>query len=113
MSLLVFCLYYASSSWHHVLMIPFIALFLFLFVLVVWGCLLVFSVAAGVASSPLRISLYSVLALLPVTLTYLWIPGLMRAFVPVYSVPEVLIWCFVAYLVIHGLTRLFVYLYNH
>ena len=94
-------------------MIPFIALLLFLFVLVVWGCLLVFSVAAGGTSSPMRIALYTVLALLPVTLTYLWSPSLMRAFLPVYSVPEVLFWCLIAYLVIHGLTRLFVYLYNH
>ena len=94
-------------------MIPFIALLLFLFVLVVWGCLLIFSVAAGGTSSPMRIALYTVLALLPVTLTYLWSPSLRRVFLPVYSVPEVLFWCLIAYLVIHGLTRLFVYLYNH
>ena len=88
-------------------------LLLFLFLLVIWGSLLVFSVAAGLATLPRRIVLYTLLALLPVTHTCLWIPSLMRAFFPVYSVPEVLFWCLIAYLVIHGLTRLFVYLYNH
>ena len=90
-------------------------LLLFLFLLVIWGSLLVFSVAAGVATLPRRIVLYTLLALLPVSLTYWRIPALMWALhpIPVHTVSELLFWCVIIYLVIHGLTRLFVYLYNH
>ncbi len=90
------------------------ALLLFLFHLVIWGSLLAFSVAAGVAASPRRIVLYTVLALMPVSLSCWRIPVLMEALIlPVHSVSDLLLCCFIVYLVIHGLTRLFVYLYNH
>ena len=54
---LPFDLVISSTCRHHARMIIF-GLLLFLFLLVIWGSLLVFSVAAGVAALPRRIVLW-------------------------------------------------------
>lgn len=94
-------------------MIPLIAIILLLFFLLISGSLLVFSIAAGVTASFRGIVLYTVLALLPITLTCWLFPAFTAACLPFYPAAELVLWCVLANLAIHGLTRIFVYLYNH
>ncbi len=94
-------------------MIPVIAILLLLFFLLISGSLLVFSIAAGVTASFRRITLYTVLALLPITLTSWLFPAFTATYLPFCPITDFALWCVLANLAIHAMTRIFVYLYNH
>ena len=93
-------------------MIPLLSIVLLLLRLLFYGALLCFSVAAGVTRRPGKMVLFTCCAILPIGIAFLCIPPLIvggmelssKAFLP---------GCLMANLLIHGGSRLFVYLYNH
>ena len=93
-------------------MIPLIVVLLLLLLLLIFGAFLAFSVAAGVARRPGFIGLYTVCAMLPIGITFWFFPSLI---VGNHELGRTtfLLGCLVVNLLIHGGTRLFVYLYNH
>ena len=93
-------------------MIPLIAILLLLLLLLICVAFLAFSVAAGVVRRPGFIGLYTVCAMLPIGITYWFIPSFIVGNHEL-SRSTFLLGCLLANLLIHGLTRLFVYLYNH
>ena len=93
-------------------MIPLMAILLLLLLLLLYGAFLAFSVAAGVARRMGIIVLYTACALLPIGITYWFIPSFVVGNHEL-SRSTFLLGCLLANLLIHGLTRLFVYLYNH
>lgn len=93
-------------------MIPLIAILLLLLLLLVFGAFLAFSVAAGVARRQGFIALYTVCAMLPIGITFWCFPSLIVGNHELGR-PAFLLGFLVVNLLIHGLTRLFVYLYNH
>ena len=93
-------------------MIPLMAILLLLLLLLLYGAFLALSVAAGVARRMGLIVLYTACALLPIGITYWFIPSFVVGNHEL-SRSTFLLVCLLANLLIHGLTRLFVYLYNH
>lgn len=92
-------------------MIPLIAILLLLLLLLIFGAFLAFSVAAGVARRPVFIALYTVCAMLPIGITFWFFPTLIAGNHELGRT-TFLLGCLVVNLLIHGGTRLFVYLYN-
>lgn len=105
-------LYIELSVWYMNHMLPLIAILLLLLLLLIYGAFLGFSVAAGVSRRPVFIGLYTICAMLPIGITFWFIPTLIVGNHEL-SRTSFLLGCLVVNLVIHGLTRLFVYLYNH